>query len=340
MRIPTLLAVASLTFVACGGEDKTAEPKAPSFSYPLDDVLRVNHLQMKGTHNSYHQRPSGDPLDEWDYQHAPLAVQLAEQGVRQFELDVHYVSDEKRFHVFHLPGADDKSSCPLLRDCLTELKIWSNANPGHHPLFVFIEPKDEADRVVDTISGRLGELEAEILAVWPRSRIVTPDDVKGAHATLREAVQAGDWPTLGQTRGKSIFVLLEDDHEPGSLHAEYTSGNTTLDGKLMFATALESDPYGAILSINSPHDPRIEAAARAGFIVRTMPGDPFVNGEFTSRADLEAGLNGYAHILSNDDPVPLRDETYWLDLAGGRPSRCHKLAPSACTAEAVEDLQD
>lgn len=339
MRTPTLLLVAALAAVACGGEDKPTEIQAPSFNYPLDDVLRLNDLQMKGTHNSYHKRPSPDPISEWDYEHAPLAMQLAQQGIRQFELDVHYVSEERRFHVFHLPGADDKSTCPLLRDCLTELKVWSNANPGHHPLFVFIEPKDEADRVADTISGRLDDLEAEILAVWQRSRIVTPDDVKGGHATLREAVQAGDWPTLGATRGKAVFVLLEDDHGPGSLHAEYTNGNTSLDGKLMFATALESDTYGAILSINSPHDPRIEAAARKGFIVRTMPGDTFIDGMFESRADLEAGLAGYAHILSNDDPVAHRDVNYWLDLKGGNPTRCHKLAPKECTAAAIEDLE-
>lgn len=326
--------VVALSLASCGSDSTQPATPAPSFSYPLDAVLRINHLQMKGTHNSYHRRPSADPIAEWDYEHAPLTVQLAEQGVRQFELDVHYDAAEKRFLVFHLPGADDKSTCPLLADCLTELKIWSNANPGHHPLFVFLEPKDEADSVTNSLAGRFDELEAAILAVWQRSRIITPDDVRGAHATLREAVQAGGWPTLGAARGKVIFVVLEDARD-----GEYTRGSSSLEGKLMFATALETDAYGAILSINSPHDPRIEAGARAGFIVRTMPGDRFVDGAFESRADLEAGLAGYAHILSNDDPVAVREETYWLDLAGGNPTRCHKLAPKECTAEAIEDLE-
>lgn len=333
------MAVLALLLASCGTDTAKPAPLAPAFSYPLDDVLRINDMQMKGTHNSYHQRPSADPIAEWDYEHAPLAVQLAEQGVRQFELDVHYDAAAKRFQVFHLPGADDKSSCPLLADCLTELKVWSNANPGHHPLFVFLEPKDEADSVTNTLTGRFDELEAAILTVWQRSRIITPDDVRGTYATLREAVQAGAWPTLGAARGKAIFVLLEDDHDPGSHHGEYTGGNASLDGRLMFATALESDAYGAILSINNPHDPRIEAGARAGFIVRTMPGDRFVDGGFESRADLEAGLAGYAHILSNDDPVPLREQSYWLDLEGGNPTRCHKLAPKVCTSQAIEDLE-
>lgn len=336
--LPRRLVAVCLLLAACEGTSPKTPAAKPDYGYPLDDVLRVNDIQMKGTHNSYHLRPSADPIEDWNYEHAPLTEQLTNEGVRQFELDVHYRADEDRFYVYHLPGADQKSTCPVFTDCLAELKAWSDANPGHHPLFIFLEPKDDADRVTDRIVGHYDALEAAILSVWPRSRILTPDDVRRGRATLREAVTEDGWPTLGETRDKAVFVLLDDDHEPGAHHYEYTEGNRTLDGKLLFVTADESDPYAAILSINDPHDPRIEAGAKAGFIVRTMPGDSFQNGAFTSRDDLEAGLDGYAHILSNDDPVAKRDPTYWLDLKGGTPSRCHKLAPKACTPAAIEAL--
>ena len=54
-----------------------------------DHLLRLNHLQMKGTHNSYHLRP--DPLvaPDWDYDMPTLTEQLTVHGVRQVELDVH-----------------------------------------------------------------------------------------------------------------------------------------------------------------------------------------------------------------------------------------------------------
>ena len=44
---PLLLAIA-----ACGGDETT------TFDYPMDDVLRMNHVQAVGTHNSYHVDPA------------------------------------------------------------------------------------------------------------------------------------------------------------------------------------------------------------------------------------------------------------------------------------------
>src|SRR6187200_17719 len=61
-----------------------------------DDCLRLNHLQVLGTHNSYHLAPEppilaflGDRAPAYDYTHRPLTEQLSELGVRQFEIDVY-----------------------------------------------------------------------------------------------------------------------------------------------------------------------------------------------------------------------------------------------------------
>ena len=55
---------------------------------PDEDPLRMNHLQMKGTHNSYHVEPIFSPTREYMYTHQELGVQASDLGVRQFELDV------------------------------------------------------------------------------------------------------------------------------------------------------------------------------------------------------------------------------------------------------------
>ena len=52
------------------------------------EPLRINHIQMKGTHNSYHVEPLFSPTREYMYTHQTLDLQASEQGVRQFELDV------------------------------------------------------------------------------------------------------------------------------------------------------------------------------------------------------------------------------------------------------------
>ena len=65
----------------------------------MADDVRMNQVQVIGTHNSYHIAPAGAVLgvigkirSEWrealDYTHRPLPEQFGDLGVRQIELDV------------------------------------------------------------------------------------------------------------------------------------------------------------------------------------------------------------------------------------------------------------
>lgn len=132
---------AALVFAAC--TEPAADPPPPEdppFDYPLDDELRIHHMQVKGTHNSYHVDTLDGAVADWAYTHAPLGVQAACQGVRQFELDVAR-QDDGTFAVYHVPMVDEGTNCPTFRDCLGDLREWSDANPAHHPVFAMVEPK-------------------------------------------------------------------------------------------------------------------------------------------------------------------------------------------------------
>jgi hypothetical protein len=305
----------------------------------MDDVLRLNHIQMKGTHNSYHVQPPNPFADEWRYSHPPLDVQLESEGVRQFELDVHYKPDEDRFHVYHLPTLDDVSTCDLFTDCLKVMKGWSDAHPGHHTIFLFIEPKDtEADALNEMIVGHYEELDREIKEVWG-DRLITPDSLKGNHATLAEAIQQDGWPTLGETRGKLLVTFLTEDRMPGQHCYEYTHGLKDLDGRAMFVTAAIGDPFCAMMKLDDPigDTPAIKAAVQAGFIVRTYPGDTIKDGMATSHDQMNAAEASHANMISTDYPVAGVIPNYFLDLPGGTPSICNDLtAPKGCTPDAIE----
>jgi len=65
----------------------------------MDHCVRLNQVQVLGTHNSYKIQPAdslmqllrlflGPLADTLEYSHAPLAEQLESQGIRQIELDV------------------------------------------------------------------------------------------------------------------------------------------------------------------------------------------------------------------------------------------------------------
>ncbi|MCA9577348.1 MAG: hypothetical protein H6726_29140 [Sandaracinaceae bacterium] len=300
--------------------------------HPLDDTLRLNHLQCEGTHNSYHVQPNEMTAPSWSYTMAPMAEQLDTQGVRKLEIDVHWDADLRAFQVYHLPRFDQVSTCPTFVDCITGVRDWSRDHPGHHPIFIQIEPKtlpaaDTPDRL-----AALSALDAEILSVFAPEEVITPDEVQGARDTLDQAVTEDGWPTLGQTRGRVLF-FLNCSREDCVAYANEGSG---LDGRLIFADSEEGDSWSAVRIQNTPNaDAR--AAVEAGYLVRTFAdgiSDLLADGS----NDLEAALASGAHMISTDVPAPRPDMDYFVEIPGGTPSRCNPItAPPGCTSLDIED---
>ena len=110
-------------------------------------------------------------------------------------------------------------------------------------------------------------LDAEILSVFSRDQIVTPDQVQGTFPTLRDAVLQHGWPTLGETRGKFLFALDED----GDKIKAYQGGRKSLEGRVMFVNAPEDSPAAAYLTLNEAltDTARITRDVQVGFLVRT-----------------------------------------------------------------------
>lgn len=320
-----------LLALGCGSTTDEGEVSGPpEFDYPQDETLRLHHLQMKATHNSYHVEKEGNTLTPWRYTHAPLDVQLADQGVRALELDLHYDSDGDLFVVSHVPLFDDLSNCPDLAACLGLVASWSSANPAHHPLVVQLEIKGTLTET--KLEEYIAKLETTIESVLPRERLVTPDDVRGDAPSLREAVLEEGWPTLKESRGKVLFFV--DDS--GSFREAYTRSLTSLDGRLMFIDSSPEHPFAAVRVLNDPIARRdeIESSVQAGFLVRTRADGDVERQE----GQIEAALESGAHIISTDFPVAVEGGLDPLEIPGGTPSRCNPLsAPSECASEDIED---
>lgn len=311
-----------------------AKPRTtPATKGPLDDTLRLNHLQSEATHNSYHVQPVKGGAPDWQYTHAPLADQLAAQGVRGVELDTHWNEACGRYEVYHLPIFDEGTTCRVFTDCLASLRAWSDAHPSHPPLFVHLEPKDGWE--ADTGEARAVALEQEILSVFPRELVITPGEVKGTAATLREAVTTRGWPTLGASRGRVLFYL---DRSDGYRDA-YTHGRRDLEGRLLFADADEADPFAAVLVRNGALDGKdaIRALVARGFVVRTFADKSVSAGWAGDHTQLDAALASGAQIVSTDFPAKDPRTTYFVEMPGGSPSRCNPVtAPAGCTSAALE----
>ena len=333
-----LLIVTAFIFTGCGtGKDHGSFFGGGDLSgYPHDDVFRINQIQCRGTHNSFHITGELGGLPFLQYSHETLDVQL-DMGIRQFELDIRY-NQGNGFKVYHLPWIDSQTNCEYLTDCLARITSWSEAHPGHHVIFVFIEPKEELG--VDTIIGHSEEADEAILSVLPRERIFTPDDLLGGtdYDSLLEAVLTGGWPTLGEVRNRVMFFLLDS----GPFRDEYLAGNPRLEGRIMFTRGGFNDPFGGFKNMDDPVNDleEIQDAVRNGYLIRTRADSSCIEAYTNDVTRQEYALTSGAQIISTDFPAPPDFSDYSFgDIPGGNPSRCNPLvAPAYCSAQDVEDL--
>lgn len=317
-----------LGVVAVAGACTEARPNPP-----LDDVLRLGHVQSKGTHNSYHVEPTEIVVDEWRYTHAPLDVQLDAQGVRHFELDVHRDDPAGPFLARHLAIIDPVSNCPELSQCFAAVARWSRAHPLHQPITIIMELRVSFDEA--TVEGVFTDLDALVRTSF-EDLLFEPDAMRGARSTLREAVLDEGWPTLAVLRGKVIVAL----NEGGDFRRTYTRGDQGLDGRAMFVTAEPEHPYAALIKRDEPTSSadEIRALVEQGFVVRTRSDSCCTEAWANDRARLDVALASGAQLVSTDFPAPVDGLDYVVELPGGTPSRCAPVgAPPECSSLAIED---
>jgi Phosphoinositide phospholipase C, Ca2+-dependent len=298
------------------------------------DSLRIDQVRMLGSHNSY--RPYPLPAvearlralapGEWDglaYGHPPLESQLA-LGLRQLEIDVApdpnggayaapYADAPAAIRadmatpgakVLHIPGLDWQTHCRRFRDCLAIARRWSDAHPRHLPIVILVNASDVRpiaglrDTDLGFDAAALDALDADIAASIGRARVIAPDDVRGTAATLRDAVRAHRWPTIGESRGKFLFVLDTSDDNAD----RYRAGHPSLAGRLMFGWYGEDAAEAAWFNMQ---DPGADAAliarrVRAGYIVRTRADAGTVEARRHDLTRLRAAVASGAQVISTD----------------------------------------
>jgi len=336
-----------------------------------ESCVRINEVQTIGSHNSYHVEPVQELIDLfvgfdpdaifWQYTHPPLAVQFGQRGIRQIELDV-FADPEgglystrialalieqpiesgelelelPGFKVLHVQHTDFDTTCLTLVSCLIEVRDWSDANPGHSPIAILIEAKDDdffiplLPPVVPIDAALFRDLDAEIRSVFPDERILRPDDVRGDHATLEEAVLGDGWPTVRQARGRVLFLL----DNGGTKRDLYRDGAESLEGRVLFTNSLPGEPDAAFVKLNDPEgDPTLIAdLVAAGYLVRTRADADTVQSRNDDPTRRDAALASGAQWVSTDyAEADLRWSDYQVDLPGDAVLRCNPVnAPSFC----------
>jgi hypothetical protein len=295
----------------------------------------------------------GNPA-ELNYEHAPLVTQL-NRGIRTFELDVYADPVGGLFSnpliaqllglpvpgaslaapgmkVLHIVDIDYRSSCPTLQACLGLMTSWSDAHPGHLPIVINLELKDDplpspfdVTTLVPFVAAQLDAVDAELIGAVG-DRLMTPDDVRGPAVDLRTALTTTGWPTVADSRGRFLFFM-----DNANLRAPYLVGHSSLVDRVMFTSSGEGQPDGAIVKVNDPGDgSRIASLVRDGYIVRTRA-DGLSEAPTTLRRD--TAFDSGAQIIHSDYPP---GETYLLtgytaSFGTRTAARCNPVLTTAAT---------
>jgi hypothetical protein len=261
----------------------------------LDGDLRLNQIQVLGTHNSYHLQPRPELLGAiagfdaqlaatLEYSALPLGEQL-DRGVRQMEFDVLADPEGGRYarragliavgedpdaglpelaapglKVLHIPDIDFETHCASFRACLEPLANWSRAHPAHVPLMLMIEAKQDA--IPDPLGlGFVTPLEfdaAELDGIDREIRSVFAED-----ELITPDLVRGTHDTLEAAVTGSGWPLLARVRgrlmftflNGDAARERYMAGHPSLRGRVMFTTTPTGQPEAAFFNIN---DARID----------------------------------------------------------------------------------
>jgi len=271
-----------------------------------------------------------------DYAHPSIPEQL-DLGVRNLELDLyndpqggHYrrplghvilkgigveplpfneggVMDAPGFKVMHDCNFDYRSNELSFAGTLERMLEWSHANPGHLPVFVTMNlkggrsPGPGGIDPIDWDKQAMRNLDQELLGTLGRERLIMPDDVRGDHPSLVDAIEREGWPTIDELRGRFLFVV---DHG-GAIRDMYVDQNETMAGRPMFTSGPEDAPYGVVHIINNPtrDAERITRLVQAGHIVRTRADAGTREMRTNDRSRFEAAMRSGAQVITTDYPT-------------------------------------
>lgn len=177
-----IICLSLFTLLSCSNEEGSlsdsvvvcTEITAENF----DHCIRLNQIQVLGTHNSYKLNLPSSLIDAinpmipgWsqniEYGHRTLTEQFEELGIRQIELDILAdpdgglfaepkgalladdtefleldVMNDPGFKILHVQDIDYRSTCLTFVSCLEEVRDWSQSNPTHFPIMIMVELKD------------------------------------------------------------------------------------------------------------------------------------------------------------------------------------------------------
>lgn len=331
---------------ACAGVSEAVggpRDRTPISANLLRRCLRLNQMQVIGTHNSYRGpippqilsliagAVGAELASQLEYSHVPLTEQLDAQEVRQIELDVfadpiggHYAKrlgldlvglpndappelEAPGFKVLHIQDLDFNSSCLTFVACLEEVEAWSDANRGHLPIAVLVELKDSAIPGPFVVPVPIGAPELDALDAEIRSVFseeqLITPDDVRGSRHTLEAAVRADGWPTLREAAGKVVFLMDN----GGRHRDlYRAAAPSLEGRVLFTNSTPGSPDAAFVKVNESIDnvDAIQQLVEEGYVVRTRADEPTVEARNGDTTRRDAALASGAQWVSTDYPTP------------------------------------
>jgi len=293
MRISrTVVAGLASAAIAASGVAGTALSRQTPQSTENGSSLRLNQVQMIGSHNSYHrelsqaeqkvqQAQNPGSVDLW-YSHAAIPAQLEDQNVRTLELDLLPDPDgglytyplirkltgqgpltdpamaKPGIKIMHIPDFDYNTNCDTFVLCLQQVKSWSDEHPDHVPITINLELKQSDPNVVAA-----GGVQSP---PWNAANLEGVDREIRSVFSEKDLLTPDDVRKPGLTLEKSVLtkgwpklddvrgqvLFYFDNGGPGAIRDLYRTGHPNLEGRAVFTQGPEGEPDAAITQVNDP----------------------------------------------------------------------------------------
>lgn len=156
--------------------------------------LRYNQVSFKASHNSYDRDETLVEQLHWN------SSQPWQGGCRGLELDINQSSSGNQWSVGHVGGYSSNER--QLSQFLNELRVWSEGDPDHDVVTLYLDLKEVHAGFEDGLDSYVRQ--------YLGRPIYRPVDLMGSQPTLADGARVNGWPTLNGLRGKFIVVISGD----------------------------------------------------------------------------------------------------------------------------------
>jgi len=312
------------------------------YVFAQQNTLRINQLQVIGSHNSYKkaiesklydflkQKDSTNSIQTLQYEHIPIPEQL-DLGLRNLEIDVYAdskggayanpkglelaepeesydlnkVMQQPGFKMLHVLDIDFRSHYYTLEACLKDLKKWSDSHPDHEPIFITLEAKDGDKNIFGTEPEQF------------TSTLFTELDTEliktlGKEKLIMPDDVRGQFLTLEEAVSNNNWPKLKDSKgkflfildDSGRKRELYIKDHPSLEGRTMFVNANPGTPEAATLIKNNPEDTSIKTLVSKGYIIRTRADSGTMEARANDYTHFEDAKNSGAQIITTDYYLP------------------------------------